>query len=108
MNPGELNKRVTFQRRVAGADTAGQPLETWELVATLWARIRPLSSRELVAANAAQSERTHEITIRYRTGMTAAMRAVCAGRVFDLGPPVNAGEKNEWLVLPATEGMSDG
>ena len=39
MKAGTLNRRVTIQRRVPGQDEAGQPIDTWEDMATVWANI---------------------------------------------------------------------
>ncbi|MDB5992403.1 MAG: head-tail adaptor protein [Herbaspirillum sp.] len=82
---------------------------TWfDFAVNVPAAIRPLSSRELVAAQAVQSETSHEITIRYRPGITAAMRAVYNGRYFNFSRPLNTEERNIELVIPATEGLNDG
>jgi SPP1 family predicted phage head-tail adaptor len=107
-SPVQLNKRVEFQEKPSTKNSFGEQSDDWTPVVTLWANIRPLSSREVIAAQATQAETTHEITIRYRAGIEAKMRGVYGARVFDLGPPVNVGERNVWLVFPATEGVSNG
>lgn len=113
MSPAEMDKRVRVEQRLPGL-TDGEPSQTWALVDVLWAKIRAISprdvmsARESIAAGADQAAWDHEITIRYRAGITAAMRMVCNGRVFNLGPPVNEYEQNQWLVIPATEGLNHG
>lgn len=108
MDFGKLNKRLTIQQRAPGQDASGQPTLNWVDVVTVWAGIRPLSSRELIAAQASQSEISHEITIRYRSDVTAAMRGVYKGRYFNFGMPRNMDESNRELVIPATEGLNKG
>lgn len=61
-----------------------------------------------MAAKAVQTSTSHEITIRYIAGVTAAMRAVYSGRYFNLARPLNTDEMNVELVIPATEGLNDG
>lgn len=39
MRAGALNRRVTIQKRVQGQDDWGQPIDTWQDVATVWANI---------------------------------------------------------------------
>ena len=46
MQAGRLNTRVTLQRRTAGQDAAGQPIDGWADVATTWADFpRPAGPR---------------------------------------------------------------
>ena len=40
MKAGDLNRLVRIERRVDGEDAAGQPLQTWEPVASVWASVR--------------------------------------------------------------------
>ena len=108
MRAGDLRKRITFQMRVTTKDALGGQLGNWVDFATVWAEIRPLNSYELFRAQAIQSEISHEITIRYVPGITASMRAVYNGRIFNLSPPMNTNERNIELVIPATEGLNDG
>jgi len=106
---GSKRHRITIQQRSTGQDSSGGQLTAWTDFATnVWADIRPLSSHELIAAKGVQSETSHEITIRYRSGIIAAMRAVYNGRYFNLGPPRNTDERNIELVIPAIEGPNQG
>jgi SPP1 family predicted phage head-tail adaptor len=105
---GDYRKLVTIQQRSLTQDSYGGQSETWSDVMTVWASIEPLSSRELMAAQAVQSETTHQIRIRYMPGITADMRAVYNGRYFNLARPLNTEERNIELVIPAIEGLNRG
>ena len=106
---GDLRHRITIQVRPEDRDSfGGQPPVWTDFAVNVPAAIRPLSSRELFSAQAVQGDTSHEITIRYRAGITAAMRAVYNGRYFNLGPPINTDERNIELVIPATEGLNNG
>jgi SPP1 family predicted phage head-tail adaptor len=85
-------------------------VEVWEDVCTgVKASIEPLQGRELIAAQAVQSETTSKIRIRYRTGITAAMRIVFGARLFNItAPPINPGERNQELILMVSEGINEG
>ncbi len=90
-------------------DGAGQPdASKWTTLYTVWARIRPLSGRELIAAQSVQNETTHEIAMRWRTGITANMRARWKGRYFNFLNVRNLDEADEWLVILASEGLRSG
>jgi SPP1 family predicted phage head-tail adaptor len=106
---GNLRHRITIQAPANGTDGYGAPVPGWaDFAVDVQASIRPLSSRELIAAQAAQSETSHEIRMRYMPGITAAMRAVFNGRYFNLSRPLNVDERNIELIIPATEGLNDG
>lgn len=83
-DPGQLNRRITLQAPSAGQDALGQPLGTWSDVATVWADIRHPSGLQALKADAASSTVRASIRIRWRTGVTAAMRLVdvASGAVY--------------------------
>lgn len=105
---GELNRQIKLQQRASSQDTYGQQVNTWSDVCTTWAHIRPLSGRELIAAQAVQSEVSHEIVIRYRPGITAAMRAVYQGRFFNILAVLDQDTQHRSLVLQVSEGLNQG
>ena len=74
MKAGELDQRVTLQRREQGEDEAGQPFEDWLPYLSAWAAVYPLRGREIVAADAVASITDVRVIIRYRPGITPAMR----------------------------------
>lgn len=108
MRIGRLRKRVTLEARSASQGTAGQPAGTWAPVATVWASIEPLSGREMLAAEAAQSEVSHRVTLRYRAAITAAMRVNYGGRYFNIRAVRNINERDDVLILDCTEGQDSG
>jgi len=106
---GTLRHRITIQSRSTAQDSSGGQSDAWtDFAVNVRSYIRPLSSHELIAAKGVQSETSHEITIRYRPDIIAAMRAVYNGRYFNLGPPRNTDERNIELIIPAVEGENQG
>jgi SPP1 family predicted phage head-tail adaptor len=100
MRAGRLNARVRIERLTAVQDPAGQPVEQWVCAAAVWAEILPLRGREFWAAKQVQSEVTHQISLRYFRGLTAAMRLVHCERVFTISSAINVDEMNrEWRLL---------
>jgi len=84
---GKLSRRITIQRRVPGEDAAGQPIEGWEDVATVWADIRTpsgLSGARDMEGSIATSLTRYSIRIRYRDGLDSGMRVLASGQVFDV------------------------
>lgn len=66
MRTGAMRHRVTIQNFTTIELPSGQEKEVWADVATVWAEVKAISGRELVASGAEQSEVTVRIWLRYR------------------------------------------
>ncbi len=71
---GELDQRVTLQTATLTRDAVGGPVETWADTVTVWAKVKPLSGKQIAQAQQVSADVSKAVTIRYRTGITAAMR----------------------------------
>ncbi len=104
-NPSSrLRQRMTLQQEQRTPDTAGGYVRSWQDVADIWAEVIPLSGKEKLFAAQLQSEITHRILIRYRTGISAAHRLVFETRVFNIRSVINVREENALLEILAQEG----
>ena len=97
--------RITLQELVTGQDEAGQPVQEWQDVATVWAAVEPLRGREYWAAAQVQSEVTTRIRIRYRSGVRPDMRVLYGGRVFNVTAVIDPEERHMELQLMCREVM---
>lgn len=105
----KLRHRVTLQKFTQTRDEMGAVVETWVDVATVWASIEPLSAREFIAAQSAQSEVSARIVIRYREGVMAKMRILHGSRIYNIeGVLPDPRSGREYLTLPVSEGVNDG
>lgn len=110
---GTLRKRVQIQQRATTQDTFGQQSTTWTTLATVWADIEALSGREAMAAQAANVDISHTITVRYQSifaqpKIVATYRVLYNGRIFNVHSMENIEERNAIVVLTVSEGMNDG
>lgn len=117
---GRLRHQVRIDDLVDVLDSNGDPardeqgatIREWQEVVTVRAAIEPLRVREFVQSAATQSELTTYIVVRYRAGLTAAMRIVhlvdgVDGRIFN--PAGWAPDKDsglDHLVALCSEGVS--
>ena len=110
MQAGKLRHRVQLQQKEQTQNPqTGAMVDTWNTVATVWASVEPLSAREFIAAGASQSSVTTRITIRYREGVTAKMRALYRGQIYNItGVLPDPESGREYLTLPCSEGVNDG
>ena len=85
-NAGELCHRVTIRHYVAGGrDEDGFEIEgSWQEYKQLWAKITPLSAKDLISAQADQSEVVARMKIRYREDISTTMQVIWKGRTFSI------------------------
>lgn len=111
MRAGDLRHRIVIQHHVEQQDSAtGEVTTEWETYATVWAAVSPLSARDLIAAQASQSEASGRITIRYRPGVLPTMRILHRGQIFTIiGQPLpDKASGLEYLTLVVATGVKDG
>lgn len=113
MLAGKLRHRIDIEEKTIPRDPVtgefGEPVwvARWERCP---ARVEPLSARDLIAAQAAQSEATARMVIRYRPGVLATMRIVYRGEVYSIeGPPLEDDKSGrDYLTILVSKGVKDG
>ena len=79
------------------SDGAGGFTESWAEVATVWAALRPSGGGEAVDSGRLAGRLTHEVRLRYREGVTPAMRVRSGTRVFHILAAIDEDERRRWL-----------
>lgn len=112
MRAGKLRQRITFQAPGLVQDPAtGEILPGWVSVwESVPASVQPLSARDLIAAQAGQSEASGRMVIRYRAGVLPTMRILHRGDVYNIqGPPLPDPDSGlEYLTILVAKGLNDG
>lgn len=112
MDPiGELRQRITIQSADAAQNSSGEMIPSWTDYVTLWARVSPMTGRELLAAEQILATVSHTIQVRWpgrNFAITAGQRAKFTdplGTVhyFDIQAVVNDDQRNRILQLLCTE-----
>lgn len=108
MNPGQLNKRITFQQKSSNSiDNEGFAIPDDEVpyvdVITVWAMAKTVSGREYHQAAATQNERTTRWIIRHRKGLSEDMRIVYDGRFFNIEAILPDDELKKTLTIICKE-----
>lgn len=113
MRIGQMNQRVTIQRRSATKDAYGQEIDSWIEVAEVWAHIRPIGGREKLRAFAIGSDLSHTVSVRYSAALLPpktvdAWRIVFGSRIFNITASINIEEGNKTITFDCVEGSADG
>ncbi|AVP57751.1 phage head closure protein [Pulveribacter suum] len=99
MQAGRLDQRVTLEKFTTTTDGWGQPVQSWTPLATVWAAAEPLVGREFIAAQAAQSEVTARIRIRWRGDVNSQVRVVHRGKTYDVQSVIDPRSERKELIL---------
>lgn len=105
-----LRHRVTVQQRTQTQDaTTGEITVTWAaLLVDEPAEVVPLSGKEYIAAGATQAVVDTRMTIRWRSGIEAAMRIVFDGQNYNVAAVLPDPSNRRWLTLMVQRGVNDG
>jgi SPP1 family predicted phage head-tail adaptor len=97
---GRLSERVTIQAPAERRGFSGEATLSWDTtVATVWADVGGLSSRDLLQAQQANVIATHRIRIRYRADVTHLHRIVWRGRTMEIASVVDRGDREHLEIL---------
>lgn len=108
MRSNELRHRVQIQKKTSGRDENNYPIpEVWETYKTLWSKLTPLSARDLIAAQAAQSETIARLKINYRTDIDTTMRIIHKDRIYAITSPAldDPDSGNEYCTFTLSGGL---
>lgn len=101
MRPGELDRRITFQRRGQTQSPSGAIVPGWVDHVTVWAGFRPTMGRERVQAPQTLATRTGTWRIRWRSDITEDMRFLFRGQPWQIEGIAEIGRR-EGLEITAT------
>ena len=108
---GRMDQRITLQRKTRTSDGMGGFTEAWTNLATVYADIRPLGSREIWEAMRVSAETRFRVRVRWREDAdgapyyTSADRISWRGRIYGIDRVVEMGRR-EGLEIMMVEGAS--
>jgi SPP1 family predicted phage head-tail adaptor len=103
MQIGKMRHRIELQSFSASKDSFGQEIKTYTTYATVWADVRQISGREMLNAQAAQSEITYRIYVRYNASIVITDRIVWDTRTLEINAVINTDGKKLMLELLCKE-----
>lgn len=106
MRAGELRQRVTIQQAAITRDGFGAEVETWQDLATVWAKVETIRGAETIGPEqVATATLTHEVTVRWRDDLKPTMQLLWGARVFTIRAII-ADNQNKQVILSCDEVVS--
>lgn len=84
MRAGKLRHRITVYNHTKTQDHTGDIVTTWVEGIKLWASIEPLSVKDVLQAQAANSETTMRCVLRYRADINSKLRIKYRGVIYEI------------------------
>lgn len=105
---GDLTRRVVISVPTSVADTEnpGCFIPGWESLGYRWAKLNPLSGRELMRAGKLTASGVMEVTIRYDKRVTPAARLTWEGRHFNITSVDDIEERHFYQRILCEEGVA--
>ena len=103
VDPGSLRSELALQAATTAPDGLGGHTENWTEIATVFARIEPVSATSRFGPDQTMETVTHRVTLRWRNGVAAGMRFVRQARIFDIVTVHDPDDTGRYLVCRARE-----
>lgn len=103
MDVGKLDKRITIERKEATKNAAGEKVNNWVKVKTVWANIRFERGMEAIRNGKDTAVRRASMRIRVRKDVDESMRVVYQRQAYNIHSvlPVDDGRTFMDLVVEA-------
>ena len=108
MNAGALRHVIQVQDKTVTRGEYGEAIDAWATVLRANANVEPLRGKEFIEGVASQSQITHKIRLRYRSGIQPTMRVLFCGRYLEIMYVIDVGERKRELNLYCKEVFTDG
>lgn len=105
INAGELDKQIRLRTSTRVRNSSGGYTTTPVDSNPFWAKVEPLTGRELMVAMQTGIERPHRFTFRYADApdITAKAQILYDGRTFDIKSIIDPAEQHIKFEVLATE-----
>ena len=109
MRAGRLRHRARIDRRVDTREAGtGAIVTQWVPVTDRDCELVPLSGRELIAAQAVQSEIIARAVIRHTEGIDPTMRLICRGSIYNIRAVLPDPTFKRYCTLMLSAGVNNG
>ncbi|OHV75644.1 phage head closure protein [Rhizobium sp. LCM 4573] len=102
-DPGQMTARLDLEVPRSEPDGQGGALTTWDVLASMWARIEPVSHVVREEAVAETGTVSHRIWMRFREDVAAGQRFRKGARTFMVKLVRDPDERRRYLVCQCEE-----
>lgn len=105
---GTLTDRVVLKRKITTDEAEGGETAVFSALATVWARVRPLGTRQSFDSDARGQSVSHSVVMRFRTDLKAGDRIVYRGRDLEVLGTSDLNGRRAYLSCQCSERVVTG
>jgi len=106
MGIGQMRERVSIEAESLADDGMGGSVRSYEAVAVVWAKVKPLKGGEKLFAAQVEARQAYHVTIRYRDDVNTTQRLVWRGNVMNIKAVANTDMHQRFLILECEAGVA--
>lgn len=95
---GALRRRIRIETPVYAGDGGGGAVAGWSELATVWASVAEKPGREGLQEDRPRADKLYEVTLRYRSDVTAEARLIFEGRALQILTLRDLDGRKCWLI----------
>lgn len=108
MGAGSLRERIELQKRVITRDALGEETVTWQRVDVIWAALKRISTKDVLAAQQMHAELSAVFIARYRDDISEDWRILWRGDIYSIiGRPLDEDGKKRYITIYASAGVKE-
>ena len=100
---GDFKHKITIEQPVEVSDGQGGFTVTWNTFAEPFSKITPKKAQQIFFAQQLQHQVSHELLMRYVSGLLADMRISFDGRIFQIRQIIDISEMKRYHRVMAWE-----
>ena len=105
---GTLTDRVVLKRKITTSEDEGGTTAVYSTLATVWARVRALGTRQSFETDARGQGVSHAVVMRFRADLQAGDRVVYRGRDLDVLGATDLNGRRAYLSCQCAERVVTG
>jgi SPP1 family predicted phage head-tail adaptor len=99
MRAGDLDRKITFQKKTPTQNDFGEEEMTWATYAKVWAKQVPQGGNEAVQVGHEVGQLPVKFRVRYRNDFNEEMRIIFDAKIFDITAINEIGRREGLTIL---------
>lgn len=106
ITPRDLKHKIQILRLVEVPDALGGFDTSWEPVKTKWAKVSPMSGRELIHADKIDATAASTFVVRFDSDILESDKILFKSREYNIHSIVNVDEEDRFLSILGERGVA--
>ncbi|WMM36572.1 putative head-tail adaptor protein [Pseudoalteromonas phage PS_L5] len=102
----DLKHKIEIRRLTEVADPLGGFTTSWSLLKPKWAKVKPMSGRELIHADKIDAAAASTFTIRFDADILESDKIVFKGNDYNIRSIVDIDEESRFLSILGEKGVA--